>query len=380
MTASTSRIKIIIVGPAHPLRGGIAAFNERLALALQELGHEVVIYTFSFQYPGFLFPGKTQYSSDPPPQGLDIRAVVHSLNPFNWIATVRSIRNQQADLVILRYWIPFMAPCLGTIGRWIRKSSPAHVTGLVDNALPHEKRAGDSILLRYFGGACHDFMALSKSVASELTALTGKSARVSPHPVYDQYGECTDKISACRNLQIDPEQQYLLFFGLVRAYKGLDLLLEGFARSEFARKKYKLLIAGEFYEDKSKYDQIIRQHNLQESVIIHDRYIDDACVRFYFSVADMITQTYRTATQSGISQLAFHFEKPILITDVGGLSEIVEDGTTGFVCLPEAASISDALDNFAEKGLSPGSMAALKNLRHSYSWSNFCATLLQYAP
>lgn len=378
MMVSTSRKKIIIVGPAHPLRGGIAAFNERLALALQEHGHEVIIYTFAFQYPGFLFPGKTQYSSDPAPSGLDIRTVIHSLNPLNWIATARSIRNQRADLVILRYWIPFMAPCLGTIGRWIRKSSPAHVTGLVDNALPHEKRAGDATLLRYFGGACHDFMALSTSVASELTVLTGKSARVSPHPVYDQYGEITDKISACRKLQIDPEQHYLLFFGLVRAYKGLDLLLEGFARSEFARKKYKLLIAGEFYEDREKYDQIIRQHNLQESVIIHDKYIDDARVRYYFSAADLITQTYRSATQSGISQLAFHFEKPILITDVGGLSEIVEDGTTGFVCQPEAASISDALDNFAQKGLNPGSTAALKNLRHSYSWSNFCTTLLQY--
>ena len=367
--------KIIILGPAHPLRGGIAAFNERLAEALMEEGHLVTILTFSFQYPGFLFPGKTQYSTDPPPVRLHIIRMVHSLNPFNWFRVASFIRKSKPDLLILRFWIPFMAPCLGTIARLV-KTSRIRITGLLDNVIPHEKRPGDTLLIRYFVSACDDFMTMSKQVSAELRQFSDKPLRYSPHPVYDQYGPMIERVAACHSLGLDPHSRYLLFFGLVRKYKGLDLLLEAYSRSAARKNGYKLIVAGEFYEDRSTYDQLIRTLHLESDIIIHDRFIPDDKVGCYFGAADLVTQTYRSATQSGISQLAFHFEKPMLVTDVGGLGEIIRHRKSGLVSAPDPRSIASELDYFTSLDDKDIFLPAIREEKKSFSWSTFTHILL----
>lgn len=370
--------KIVIVGPAHPLRGGIAAFNERLASELISEGHQVSIFTFSFQYPSFLFPGKTQYSQDPAPDHLDIRVRIHSLNPLNWINTANEICALNPDHVILRFWLPFMAPCLGTIGRRIKKKINVRITGLVDNAIPHEKRPGDEWLIRYFTGACDDFMTMSHQVSDDLRKFTDKPCRYHPHPVYDQYGLPADRTSAATALALPENERYLLFFGLVRKYKGLDLLLKAFAASE-ARHHFKLIIAGEFYDKPDYYEQIIRENSLQDRIIIHNRFIPDNEVKYYFSISDLITQTYRTATQSGISQLAFHFEKPMLITRVGGLGETVKDGVSGLCADPTLPAITDALNRFTAMPDHSVFAEGIKSEKKKYLWPAFTACLLEPA-
>lgn len=367
--------KIVIVGPAHPLRGGIAAFNERLALALISEGHDVTLFTFRYQYPSFLFPGKTQYSTDPAPPLLDIRVRLHSVQPFNWYKVAGEIAALQPDHVILRFWIPFMAPCLGTIGRIVKRKTGVRVTGLVDNALPHEHRPGDRWLTRYFTNACDDFLTLSHQVKEDLRQFTDKPCRYHPHPMYDQYGMAVDRAAAAAKLGLPAGDRYILFFGLVRKYKGLDLLLEAFAQSE-ACKKYKLIIAGEFYDPPGAYEALIDRLQLREKVIVHNRFIPDAAVKYYFSLCDLVAQTYRTATQSGISQLAFHFEKPMLITKVGGLGEIIREGVSGLTAEPEKADIARALNTFAalpDTGVFTPGIIADKKL---YEWPAFTACLL----
>ncbi len=369
------RKNIVIVGPAHPLRGGIAAFNERMSMQLLEEGHQVTIFTFRYQYPSFLFPGKTQYSTDPAPSSPEIRVKVHSLSPLNWYSTASEIAALKPDMVILRFWIPFMAPCLGTIGRQLRKKTNARITGLMDNVIPHEKRPGDVQLIRYFCSACDDFMTLSHQVTEDLKKFTNKPSRFSPHPIYDQYGSSVDKLTAASKLNLDPEKNYLLFFGLVRKYKGLDLLLEAFAKST-AVNKYILLIAGEFYDDPACYQDIIQRLNLQGKVIIHNRFIPDDEVRYYFSISDLITQTYRTATQSGISQMAFHFEKPMLVTNVGGLGEIIRNEVSGLVAEPNPDRIADRLNYFVSLPDKDIFRAEIRKEKQRYSWASFTQVLL----
>ena len=367
---------IVIVGPAHPLRGGIAAFNERMAMALIAAGHRVTIFTFSYQYPGFLFPGKTQYSTDPGPAGIDIRVCVHSLNPLNWLSVAKEIAALKPDHLLLRFWIPFMAPCLGSIGRMVRKRFPVRITGLLDNVIPHEKRPGDTALIRYFTNTCDDFLSMSHQVTRDLRQFSDRPCRYSPHPVYDQYGQRCEKTEACRILGLDPNQNYLLFFGLIRHYKGLDLLLEAFGKSTHTREKYHLLIAGEFYEDKAPYEQLIRQYGLEERVHLHDYFIPDEKVKYYFSAADLITQTYRTATQSGISQLAFHFEKPMLVTNVGGLGEIIHHQQSGLVATPDSESIMQNLELFSSYDNPELFREAIREEKKKYSWEAFTEVLL----
>lgn len=370
------RKHIIIVGPAHPLRGGIAAFNERLAYALQAEGHRVSIYTFRFQYPSFLFPGKTQYTTDPAPKNLDIHVKIHSVNPFNWWKIGKEIKEMAPDHLILRFWIPFMAPCLGKIGRIVKKNNKTRITGLIDNIIPHEKRWGDIPLTNYFTRTCDDFMSMSHQVTKDLKQFTNAPCRYSPHPVYDHYGCAVTKEEAAIKLGLDPALNYLLFFGLVRKYKGLDLLIESFAKWSKTNPHYKLIVAGEFYEDPSSYLEQIKKLGISNQVIVHNKYIADDDIKYYFSMVDLITQTYRSATQSGISQLAFHFEKPMLVTNVGGLGEIVLDGKTGYVAEANAEAITAQLNRFTTEKNNIDFLPAIQEEKKKYSWSAFVNILL----
>lgn len=362
--------KIVIIGPAHPIRGGLAAFNERLARELMAQGHDVEIHTFTFQYPSFMFPGKEQYTTDPAPAGLRIRRSVHSLNPLNWRKTGLQIRRQRPDMVIVAFWIPLMAMSLGSLARVIRKNGHSLIVGLVHNLIPHEKRPGDAALTQYFINSCDAFITLSREVLSDIRRLTGKPAAYAPHPVYDHFGDPLPHAAARRHLGLPENGKYLLFFGFIRHYKGLDLLLQAMADPRIrAVADLRLVVAGEFYEDRKKYEPL-----LGPNVTLVSDFIPDGDVRYYFSAADLVVQPYRSATQSGISQMAYHFGTPMLVTNVGGLPEIVPDGKAGYVVPPEPVAIADGILRFLEQP--PGAFSGfIREQQQLYSWGHFVKTL-----
>lgn len=362
--------RIVIIGTAYPFRGGgMSTYNERLARAYQQNGDDVTIYTFSLQYPGFLFPGKTQFSNDPPPDDLKIVVAINSVNPFNWIKTGLKIKRLRADLVIIRYWMPFMAPCLGTIARLIRRNKVSKVIAITDNIIPHEKMPGGNLLSRYFVKSCDGFIAMSKAVLSDLDTFdTSRPRLFSPHPLYDNFGAAIAKKDALIKLKLEEQFRYILFFGFIREYKGLDLLIKAFADKRFRNIPVKLLIAGEFYIDGKPYLELIDRLGLKDEIVLHTQFIENHDIVNYFCAADIVAQPYKDATQSGVTQIAYHFEKPMLTTNVGGLSEMVPDGKVGYVVAPDANEISEALLRFfnEEKETEFSVNAAIEKKR--FSW------------
>jgi D-inositol-3-phosphate glycosyltransferase len=369
-------MKIVLITPAHPLRGGIAASGERLAQALQEAGHTVVVYSFSLQYPTFLFPGKTQYTTDPAPADLNIKTCLNAINPFNWLAVGRAIARERPDRIICRFWLPFMGPCLGTVLRVARWLYPVRCTALVDNIIPHEKRFGDTLLARYFTGACSDFVVMARAVGTDLTRFTKHPVRYAPHPVYDIYGAPMDKIEAKKQLNLVPDVPIVLFFGFIRAYKGLDLLLEALADTTVRALGVQAVVAGEPYETLQPYEALVEQHHLQEVVHWHTDYIPSDAVTRYFSAADLVVQPYKNATQSGISQIAYHFEKPMVVTNVGGLPEIVADGVSGYVVPPAPADIAKAMVDFFKNDRAEVFRAGVRQAKQQFSWAYLAEVIL----
>lgn len=366
---------IVILGPAYPLRGGIAAFNERLAVELQRMGHRVVLYTFSLQYPAILFPGKTQYTDTPPPDRLDIRVTINSINPLSWWLTGREIKNIRPDLVVTRFWIPFMAPSLGSILRRVRRNNHTRIVCIADNIIPHEKRPGDQVLTRYFTRACDAFIAMSKPVVKDLKKITPKPVSLVPHPLYDQFGERVDQRTARRHLHLPEEGRILLFFGFIRKYKGLDILLEALGSPALKAQNIRLLIAGEFYEKKEPYEQLLQKYGLQESVFLHHHYIADEAVKYYFCAADAVVLPYRSATQSGIAPMAYHFERPMIATRVGGLPDTIRPGETGLLCEADPASLAEAINRFYITEDTPF-LPYLRREKQKYSWKNMAEAVL----
>jgi D-inositol-3-phosphate glycosyltransferase len=360
--------KIIIIGPAHPLRGGLATFDERLAQAFQQEGHQVRIYTFSLQYPNFLFPGKTQYSNEPKPQDLDIQVLINAINPFNWLSVGQKIAHEKADLVICRFWLPFMAPCLGTILRLVKRNGYSKIVGLIDNIIPHEKRFGDRPFAQYFAKACNSFIVMSRAVEEEMKQFTPNPCRYVPHPIYDNYGDKATRAEAIKYLQLVEKQHYILFFGFIRRYKGLDLLLEALNTEGVKKTGVKLIVAGEFYEDEKFYADLIEKLGIKNQVIMKSDFIPTEEVKYYFAAADIVVQPYRTATQSGISQIAYHFEKPMLVSNVGGLPEIVPHGKAGYVVEPTHQAISEALVDFYENKRLNDFTENVKEQKKRFSW------------
>ncbi|WP_276132740.1 glycosyltransferase [Polluticoccus soli] len=371
-------MKIAIVGPAYPLRGGgISTFNERLAEVLQELGHDVIIYSFSLQYPSFLFPGKSQFTDEPAPAHLKIRTIINSINPFNWLTSGNEIKKARPDLLIVRYWLPFMGPCLGTILRIVRGNKHTRILCIADNVIPHEKRPGDLAFTKYFLKPVDSFVTMSKEVLKDLKNLTNKPASYQPHPLYDNYGPGVSREEALTKLKL-PEGKYLLFFGFIRKYKGLDLLLEAMADERIKAAGTQLIVAGEFYGDRELYEQIIDKNDLRDQVQLFTEFIPNDEVKYYFSAADLVVQPYRSATQSGISQVAYHFEKPMVVTNVGGLAELIPDGKVGYVTGSEPKAIADAIVKFFQQD--PAVFAAyLKEEKKKYTWDHFTKTLLATA-
>ena len=368
--------KVVIIGTAHPYRGGIAAFNDRLARALKDENYEVSVWTFSLQYPAFLFPGKTQYSEAPAPEGIDVVRAVNSIHPLNWFRVGRKLRKMAPDYVIFAYWMSFFAPCYGTIAREAKRNGKTRCFGLIHNMIPHEPSLIDKLFPPYFVKAMDGFVALSESVLGDIEQFdhANKPKRFAPHPLYDHYGPRESRETALQNLDLDPSQRYLLFFGLVRAYKGLDLLLEAFADVRLAAMPLKLLVVGEFYDEKQSYLDLMQRLQLENRVVLVDRYVPDDAVKDYFNAADIVVQPYKSATQSGVTQVAYHFEKAMLVTDVGGLKEIVPP-EVGYVTPTEPSAIADALCDFFLNHRQADFEAGVAVEKQKYSWARMTETL-----
>ncbi|MBQ3787743.1 MAG: glycosyltransferase [Bacteroidales bacterium] len=370
-------MKVIILGPAWPYRGGIAAFNERLARQYQAEGHEVEVVTFTLQYPSFLFPGTTQYSTDPAPEGLKITRKLNSINPFSWLSTGRYIRRQRPDLVLSAFWLPFMAPAMGTALRRAKRKGMRRVS-ILHNLIPHEHRPGDKLFSRYFVGSNDAFITLSRSVLEDLNVFDPKGLKprtFSPHPLYDHYGATLGRKEALDLIGLRENQRYVLFFGFIREYKGLDLLLDAMADERMEKLGVKLIVAGEFYGDPKPYQEQISRHDIGDRVVLHTEFIPDHEVNRYFCAADLVVQPYKNATQSGVSQIAYHFEKPMVVTNVGGLPEIVPDGKAGFVVKPDSQEIADAIVRYFEEDWQQRLTEGVREEKKKYAWDKMTAAI-----
>ena len=370
-------MKVIILGPAWLYRGGIAAFNERLARQYQAEGHEVEVVTFTLQYPSFLFPGTTQYSTDPAPEGLKITRKLNSINPFSWLSTGRYIRRQRPDLVLSAFWLPFMAPAMGTALRRAKRKGMRRVS-ILHNLIPHEHHPGDKLFSRYFVGSNDAFITLSRSVLEDLNVFDPKGLKprtFSPHPLYDHYGATLGRKEALDLIGLRENQRYVLFFGFIREYKGLDLLLDAMADERMEKLGVKLIVAGEFYGDPKPYKELISRHDIGDRVVLHTEFIPDHEVNRYFCAADLVVQPYKNATQSGVSQIAYHFEKPMVVTNVGGLPEIVPDGKAGFVVKPDSQEIADAIVRYFEEDWQQRLTEGVREEKKKYAWDKMTAAI-----
>ncbi|MBL7734867.1 MAG: glycosyltransferase [Chitinophagaceae bacterium] len=376
--------RVIIIGPAYPLRGGLAAFDQRLAKQFGEEGFDCSIYSFSLQYPSFLFPGATQFSSDPPPSGLEIHSVINSINPFNWLKIGNRLKKLNPDIIVVRYWLPFMGPALGTILRRAKKNSHTKIVAITDNIIPHEKRPGDKLFTRYFLRSCDAFITMSEKVMNDLRKFEpAKPARQVLHPLYDNFGDAVSMAEARERLGIAPDKKIILFFGFIRKYKGLDLLLEAMkiAKDKAAARSEEppvLLVAGEFYEDEKEYAEKIKALGISDILIMKTAFIPDSEVRYYLSAANVVAQPYRNATQSGVTPLAYHFEKPMIVTNVGSLPAMAPHKKAGIVCEPAPAAIAAAIEEYFQLGENYF-IPHLRSEKEKYSWSKLVEALVEQA-
>ncbi len=372
--------KIIIIGPAHPLRGGgLTTFNHRLSKEFTAQGHDCQIYSFSLQYPSFLFPGKTQYSDEPAPEGIVIKSVINSINPFNWIKIGNRLKKEKADIIIVRFWLPLMGPALGTILRRVKKNKLTKIICLADNVIPHEKRIGDKPFTRYFLKSCDAFITMSEKVLGDLRMFQKiKPAQLVPHPLYDNFGNIISKSDARKHLGLPDNEKIILFFGFIRKYKGLDILFEAMADEQIKKAGIKLLVAGEFYEGEKQYKEQIDKLGIRDQLILKTDFIPDSEVKYYLCAADAVIQPYRNATQSGVTPLAYHFEKPMIVTNVGGLPALVPHEKAGLVTAPSPEAIADSILKFYQLGeeyFIPG----LREEKNKYTWEKLVSAIEQLA-
>ncbi len=363
--------KIFIIGPAYPLRGGLATFDELFCSAFNEQGHQCEIISYSLQYPNFLFPGSTQFdTSGIAPKHLKIHTLINSVNPLSWLKTARFIKQEKPDFIVFRFWIPFMGPALGSIARMVRKSG-IKVLAITDNVIPHEKRIGDAAFAKYFIKGCDGFITMSKAVMKDLEKFTSTThKKYVLHPLYTSFGEKLNKSDARKALGIKNDVNLVLFFGLIRKYKGLDMLLDAFNELK-KNSTITLLIAGEFYEDKQPYLDLIETYQIQNQVILHAKFIANEDVKLYFSAADLVALPYRTATQSGVTQVSFHFEVPTLVTNVGGLGEIIPHQKAGYVVEPNGKAIAESIQDYFTNNRMPLYTEGMKQEKQKYDWKIF---------
>ena len=373
-------MNIICIGPAHPLRGGIANFNTALCKSFIQAGHSAAIVSFSLQYPGIFFPGKTQYEEGKAPEGIPIRTLINSVNPLSWIKAVRAIRSSSPGLVVIHHWMPFIAMSLGFITRRLKKKPACPVIVISHNVIPHEKKPGWRTMSKYLLSACDGHIVLSATLLDELKQFTDSPHKAYiPHPVYDHFGDVVERKEAAALLGLNPSLKYLLFFGMIRQYKGLDLLIRAFARIRYRVPELRLIVAGEFYSGKKEYLDLINESGAGDRVIVRDFFIPSNRVRYYFSLADLVTQPYRSASQSGVSQIAYHFGVPMLVTDVGGLAEIVPHGKVGYVTRVDEQAIAEAIVDYFEQDRAEGFRRYVREERKRFTWEAMTGRILEMA-
>jgi D-inositol-3-phosphate glycosyltransferase len=363
-------MKIVIVGPSRPYRGGIAQFSDELSNAVRLRGHEVRMETFKRQYPSFLFPGKTQLDGSLRDLPAGTVARLDSVNPLSWWKTARRIRKIDPDVVVFAYWLGFMAPAYNSIARAARRAGIPLVV-LVHNAISHEKRIGDQWLGQTFFRKTNRLIALSNAVATDLREMGfGERVVEAGHPVYTHFGKERDRDSARTDLHLPLDAPVALFFGFIRRYKGLDVLIEALPSILTKKPEFKLVVAGEFYEDEEAIRERVKELGIGRSVIFHSEYIPNERVATYFSAADLVVQPYRTATQSGVAHVAFHFGRPMVITNVGGLAETVPGGEAGMVVPPEnPKALAEAMCSFfSDDSLRQRLTAGARLERGSFTW------------
>ncbi len=368
-------MRIAILSSFYPLRGGISQFN---ASMLEGLGkcHDTRAYTFSRQYPDLLFPGKTQYvTPEDEATPVEAQALLDTINPLSWIRTARAIRAWKPDVLVMKYWMSWFAPSLGYVARHAGCRSVV----VLDNVIPHEAHWFDKPLTRYFLRGCTGFVSMSQQVQEDLLQLRPDAPHVLlPHPIYSHFGPRMPREEAARLLGMDPSLKTLLFFGLIRDYKGLDILLETFRDLPA---DYQLAIAGEPYGSFEKYQKIIDTLPGRGRVHVFPDYIRDSEVKKFFSVADVAVLPYRSATQSGISAIACHFGVPMIVTDVGGLKNTIGARGTGIVAseASPAAIRKEILRFFGDPGLQESCRQAIAREKDRLSWDRFCQGLAQFA-
>lgn len=367
---------VVVIGPAHPLRGGLATFNERLAKQFQDEGYNTIIYTFSLQYPGFLFPGTTQYSESPAPEHLNIKVKINTVNPFNWIKVGLELKKLKPDYILVRYWLPFMGSSLGTILRLVKWNKHTVVNCLADNIIPHEKRFGDKPFTKYFLKPIDRIITMSEKVAADLKLFNfNKPVFTISHPLYDNFGSKLEKFEARKLLKIEEKGFLFLFFGFIRKYKGLDLLIESMKILKDKNIPCKALIAGEFYEDSAPYLEAIKTHNLENEIILHTHFIKDEEVRLYFSAAEAVVQPYRNATQSGVTPLAYHFEVPMVVSNVGNLPVMVPSHI-GIVSEPNPEDFATGMQQMLEANRSEFKQNIAVE-KQKYSWDKLTEIIVR---
>ena len=375
--------ELILIGTTWPFRsGGIASFNERLAREFQAQGYTVTIYTFSLQYPSFLFPGKSQYSSDPAPTDLTIHVKINSINSFNWIWMGYMIARKKVPLIVVRFWLPFMGPCLGTILRIIRWNGVSKVVCIADNIIPHEKRIGDKWFTRYFIGAVDAFITMSKKVHQDLLTFTNKKSTICPHPLNDNFGTIMTKEAARAHLGLPATERIVLFFGFIRKYKGLDILLKAMQLVKLKNEAnhlppVKLMIAGEFYDEAETYQNLITELGLTEYIYSFTNFIPSDKVQYYLNACDFVIQPYRNATQSGVTPLAYHFEKPMLVTNVGALPDMILADNSGLLAEPNPESIAAGIEELYLQG-EDYYLDQLRKGKKKYQWDQLVYSIVDH--
>lgn len=370
-------MKFLLIGPAFPLRGGIANFNTALYNEIVKKKHEAVIYSFSLQYPNILFPGKSQFEEGKKPEGLFVKSVINSVNPLNWFKVAKQIIKEDPDYILVQFWMPFFAPSLGTILRRVKRKSKAKIITVSHNFFPHEKRIGDTQFLKYYSKVSNNYIALSRSVKQDIENFQdGAKVVFSPHPIYNIFGEKVTKEESRNKLKVDPNTKLILFFGIIRAYKGLELLIESI--KEMKSKDVKVIVAGEFYEDKQPYIDLINKYNLNDQFIILDQFVKSEDIKYYFCASDIVVQPYLSATQSGVTQIAYHFERPMLVTNVGGLAEIVPHNKAGYVCEKDSKEIAVALNEYFDKDKEEEFTKFVAEYKENFSWSKLFQSIIEF--
>lgn len=368
-------MKITILSTAYPLRGGIAHFN---GLLYKELIKKniVNVITFKRQYPAMLFPGKSQIESGDTVEKIPTEQIVDSINPLNWLRVGYKIKNDVPDLLIFKYWLPFFAPCFGTVSWIVKKNKKTRVLVICDNVLPHEKRVGDKVLTKYFFKYIDYFVLLSDKVRDDLISIkTNAKFKVLPHPVYSNFGSPVPKNEARIKLKLT-DRKIILFFGFIRDYKGLDILLK--SMSLLRDEDINLVVAGEFYSNREFYLNLIDQLNLRDRVDLFTDFIPTSEVKYYFSAADAVVLPYKDATQSGIVQIAMNFRKPVIATNVGGLGEVVINNRTGFIVEKEdPEGLAESIRKFYMENREKEFIENIEKELDKYSWNRFVNGMME---